>query len=354
MGGPSAEHEISLNTGSVVLEALDRGKYELQPVVIDREGRWLSLNPETSPLRLSYNDLLCLDANAGNVTVSSGPPAWRNRPAPVDVAFIAMHGPFGEDGSVQGLLEVLDIPYTGSGVLASALAMDKRRAKQVLAANGLQVPKDIVITESSFVHDPVRIEEVTQSEIGFPCVVKPNAQGSSVGTSICSTAGDLTGCLRSAFEVEANAMIEEYVAGIELTCGVLEAVETGQPEPLPVIEIVPNGYDFFDFEAKYTPGATDEICPARIPDALRDRAQQAAVIAHQSLGCRGFSRTDFILRGDELLTLELNTIPGMTPTSLLPKAAKAAGIEFSEMLDRIIQVALKVHREKHGKGVGDK
>lgn len=346
MGGRSSEHDVSLNTGSVVLSALDPFKYQVEPIVIRRDGQWLAVRGTEVLRELSLETLQALGPDSVGVVPYPGPPALKHNPDPVDVAFIAMHGPFGEDGTIQGLLEVLDLPYTGSGVLASALAMDKVRAKRLLASSGLQIPKDLVVSAKTVREAPGDLLQEVSRVIGFPCVVKPVAQGSSMGTCVCRSAEELLPGLVEALAFEPQAMVEEYIEGLELTCGILEDPGNCEPVPLPVIEIDPIGHDFFDFEAKYTPGVTEEICPARIPDPLRDRVQKAAVVAHQSLGCRGFSRTDFILRGEELFTLELNTIPGMTPTSLLPKAAKAAGIRFPEMLDRILQVALKVHEEK--------
>jgi len=245
-----------------------------------------------------------------------------------DAAFLVLHGPGGEDGTVQGLLDLLGLPYQGAGVLGSALAMDKALSKMLYQRAGLLVPRAVEIRQG----EPVKEALV---KIGFPLVVKPVSQGSSVGLSLVENEAMLQEALKEAFAHEDRVLIEEYIAGREITVGVLGG------EALPVVEIRPGkGYRFFDYEAKYTPGATEEICPAPIPQEIARRAQEAALIAHQALRLRHYSRTDMILSGEKIYVLETNTIPGMTETSLLPLAAKVAGLSFENLVERPLYLAL--------------
>jgi len=306
MGGTSAEREVSLQSGRNIVAALDPEKYTVVPVEVTQWGE---------------SDLL--ETLAG-----------------VDLVFIALHGPYGEDGTVQGLLELLGVPYTGSGVLASALAMDKIRSRQLFQWYGIPVPRSISSHEEELKRAPQALLDQVASAIGFPCVVKPADQGSSIGVSIVHDPSDLSRALAVAFRYSRAVLVEERIAGTEITCGILDDPQTGRPEALPLVEIVPKR-EFFDYEAKYTPGATEEICPARIPPHLAARAQETAVRAYLALGCRDLGRVDMFLRGEEVLVLEVNTIPGMTRTSLLPQAAKAAGMDFPALLDRVVQSALR-------------
>lgn len=286
-GGPSPEHDISLATGKVITRALDRTKYDVREVVIPRTGPWL---PDATGRAFA------------------------------DVAFLALHGRFGEDGTIQGLLDFAQIPYTGSGVLASALAMDKVRASALLATHRFDVPH----------------EYSSHDDIQFPCVVKPSAAGSSVGISIVRDPNDLDRAISHAREFDNVVIIQEYIQGSELTCAVLDEGDN-KPRALAPTEIIPKSSEFFDYTAKYTRGGSEEVTPARQPADIITRLQDAAVRAHTILGCRGLSRSDFILRDNVLYFLELNTMPGMTETSLYPQAAAAVGLSFPDLLDRIIQ-----------------
>jgi D-alanine-D-alanine ligase len=255
---------------------------------------------------------------------------------PLDVVLIALHGTWGEDGRIQGLLDTLGIPYTGSGVLASALAMDKVMAKTVLAAAGLDVPRGAVVVSTQ------GADLAAARSIGLPAFVKPVGGGSSVGAAIVRRAEDLGAAIADALRYDDRALVEEYLVGRELTVAV---IGNDDLVPLPVIEIVTKR-EFFDYKAKYDAGASEEIVPARIPDDVARRAQSLAVKAHQVLGCRGMSRTDLVWNGDRMATLEVNTIPGMTANSLLPKAAKAAGIEFGDLISRLLEWALEDARRR--------
>ncbi len=298
-GGISSEREVSLHSGEQVYEALNKDKYNI-----------LKYDPQSDLARL----------------VQDAPE--------IDIALIILHGPFGEDGTVQGLLDLLNIPYQGSGVLGSALAMNKVVTKQLYEKAGLPVIPYHVYDRD----DTVDIEKCT-SQIGLPLVVKPVGAGSSVGMSIVKSAADLRDALAKAAEFDKAILVESYIKGTELTAGVIGNKEL---EALPIIEIIPDeAHEFFDYEAKYTAGVTREICPARINEELTQRAQSYAKIAHRSLFCRGYSRTDMILKDNEIYALETNTIPGMTATSLFPQAAQQAGLSFSQVLDKLIELGLE-------------
>lgn len=301
-GGISSEREVSLASGDQVYEALDHNKYDI-----------LRYDPKT--------DLAKLVENASKI----------------DAALIILHGPYGEDGTVQGLLDLLDIPYQGSGVLGSAVGMNKLASKHLYEKAGLLVPPYVVIEQN----DLFNVDECIQ-RLGLPLVVKPVGSGSSVGISIVKSKDLLKKAVNKAFEQDAMVLIEAYIDGIELTGGV---IGNDQLEAFPIIEIVPNeSFEFFDYEAKYTAGATNEICPARIHDAMTEKAQETAKTAHKALFCRGYSRTDMILKDHDMYVLETNTIPGMTATSLLPLAAGKAGIPFSQLLDRLIELSIEEHK----------
>ena len=298
-GGISSEREVSLNSGKQVFAALDTEKYTI-----------LRYDPKT--------DLQRLVADAPKI----------------DAALIILHGPFGEDGTVQGLLDLLDIPYQGSGVLGSAVAMNKLMSKQLYQQVGLPVPSYLALKRSDTV-DSAGIA----ARLGLPVVIKPVQGGSSVGMSIVRSEKDLPGAIQKAFDYDTAVLVEAYIDGIEITGGVLG---NSKPEALPLIEIIPDkNHEFFDYEAKYTAGVTQEICPARIDAALTEKARTYAVMAHEVLGCRGYSRTDLMLKGRDLFVLETNTIPGMTATSLFPQAAAAAGLPFGQLLDRLIELSLE-------------
>jgi len=303
-GGISSEREISLQSGDQVYEALDKKKFDI-----------IRYDPKT--------DLNRLVAEAPNI----------------DAALIILHGPYGEDGTVQGLLDLLDIPYQGSGVLGSAIAMNKLVSKQLYERFGLPVPPYIVIQHNNAI-DP----EECLKKLGMPLVVKPVKGGSSVGISIVKSKESLKNAVDEAFTYDDTVLIESYIDGIELTGGV---IGNKNLEALPIIEIIPDKeHEFFDYEAKYTAGITREICPARIDEDLTVKAQTYAKMAHSSLFCKGYSRTDMILKKRDIYIIETNTIPGMTATSLLPLAAGTAGIGFSQLLDRLIELSIEEHKSK--------
>lgn len=346
MGGPSEERDVSLETGRTICRNLDRDRYEVLPIEITADLRWILHAPDWLEKGRGLKDVVGAGGTPGGLSreLEADDAAYVRVDAlrhdhPVDVAFIAMHGPFGEDGTVQGLLEGIGVPYTGSGVLASALAMDKIQSKVILRHYGIPTPDWIDVPRRRWEEDREGVRRAVAEQVGFPCVPKPNNSGSSIGIRIVRDAGDLADALDAAFAVAERVLVEKAVAGVELTCGVLGTTGGGS-EALPVTEIVPPDGEFFDYHNKYS-GRTQEICPARIPEAAARQARELAVRTHDVLGCVGFSRTDFILTGDGLTVLELNSIPGLTEVSLLPQQAKAAGIEFPKLLDRIIALALE-------------
>jgi D-alanine-D-alanine ligase len=298
-GGVSREREVSLNGAREVEKALEPGKYEV-----------VRYDPSTDLGRIAA------DANK------------------IDAAFVLLHGIHGEDGTMQGFLELLGIPYQGSGVLGSALAMDKNLAKMLYRLHGLQVA-DWEMACRDDITDPGRL----LAALRLPLVIKPVRQGSSIGMSIIREEAKLSAALELAFEHDSEVMVEEYISGREITVGVLGNRDLAA---LPLVEVIPDGkYEFFDYEAKYMPGATKEVCPAEVNEDIRIKAQQYALTAHRALQLRGYSRTDMIVSGSDIYVLETNTIPGMTLTSLLPQAAARFGLSFPALVDRLIELALE-------------
>ncbi|MGH2923091.1 MAG: D-alanine--D-alanine ligase family protein [Solirubrobacterales bacterium] len=257
-----------------------------------------------------------------------------------EVAFVALHGPGGEDGTVQELLEILEIPYTGPGVAACALCMDKVAAKHELRAAAVPTPNWFAFNATAFreLGAADTLEEI-EDRLGFPLVVKPASQGSSLGVKFASERDEVAAALVAAFSYDDRVLIERYVDGRELAVGVLGS------DPLPVVEAIPREGDRFDFEARYEIGRTDYSCPAELPASEGDEVAAVAAKAYEVLGCNGFSRVDLILGADGPRVLEVNAIPGLTDTSLFPMAAEAAGIDFERLVDRLIELALEGARE---------
>ena len=303
-GGISSEREVSLNSGKQVFDALDKDKYDIT-----------SYDPKTDL------EQLVIDAKK------------------IDAALIILHGPFGEDGTMQGLLDLLDIPYQGAGVLGSSVAMNKLTAKKLYENAKIPTPAYLAFS----LNDKINTDKVVDI-LDLPVVVKPANAGSSVGMTIVKDKKNLEDAYKSAFEHDDTIIIEKYIKGVELTCGILGNDEL---EALPVIEIIPGeGHEFFDYKAKYVAGETTEICPARIDDDITKKVQQLARKAHNALFLKGYSRTDFILNSDELQVLETNTIPGMTATSLYPQSAKVAGYSFTKLLDKLITLSIQEHKKQ--------
>ncbi len=332
MGGPSAEYSVSMASGRMVFNALaNLDDLIVDAVVIHEDGVWEKV--QRIPDDVMHPAALIHKAPSRQVTLQG-----LHLLEATDVVFLALHGTFGEDGTIQAVLQTLHIPYTGSGPLASGTAMNKHRAKELFQFHGLPTAPEFYIT-------PRRAESVDrmlpqiETRLGYPLVIKPNEGGSSVGIYMAANREELRDALMEHANTALPLLVEKKVVGRELTCAVLEEYNESLT-PLPVIEIVPHAGSFFDFTSKYQDGGSDEICPAPIDHKSTQRIQDLTVRAHQILGCRGFSRSDFILTAEGPILLEVNTIPGMTPNSLLPKAANAYGLEFPQLMRRLVFLAL--------------
>lgn len=319
MGGVSPEHEVSLKSGARVCAALEEEGFPVVPVVIGMDGRW------------------AIGAEAPADALDA---LTRLRTLGVDCVFIALHGPYGEDGRIQGLLDILEIPYTGSGCAASALAMDKVITKTVVSSQGVRVAGHIAVDRETWAVNSGEVLDAVCKDIGLPCVVKPSRLGSSVGVEMPKTVDALRPAIEAVLQVTEHIMIEEFLVGRELTCAVLDAEPSGMVRPLPITEIRPRASAFFDYTAKYTPGASEEITPARLDPQTTERVQQMAADVHQIVGCRGWSRSDFMLLDDGPVFIEVNTVPGLTETSLFPQAAAAAGIPYAKLMRLFVEAAL--------------
>jgi len=300
-GGTSEEREVSLKSGKAVYDALQEAGYNVEDLDFNRETltRIIDIAP--------------------------------------DVVFIALHGKNGEDGTVQGYLDLLDIPYTGSGVAASAVGMNKILTKKVLNSEGIPTADFTILRKDFFDHPSENIQSLLKN-IGLPMVVKAPTQGSSIGVFIVKREEDILDAVKNAFKYDKEILIEKFIDGIELTASV---IGNDEPHVLPLIEITSEN-EFYDYESKYTQGMCDHIIPARIDESVRKTVMKMSSMAYKSVGCRGYARIDFIVdKHGNSYVLEINTIPGMTEMSLVPDAARAEGISFVELVDRILKLAME-------------
>jgi D-alanine-D-alanine ligase len=334
MGGRSAERDISLRTGAGIAQALERLGH--QAIAIDAaDGR--RLGPAELQAALTAGGAAPVTEDRSRAEVSARAVSEADAVNEAEVVFLALHGGAGENGTVQALLELAGKPYTGSNVLASALAMNKAMSKRVFEREGIATPPWMLVSSRS------AGDVDTTSLGGWPLVVKPNEQGSSVALSFVSRPEDLGAALDQAFEYGEEVLIERFIPGRELTVAVLG------DEPLPVIEIRPKG-GHYDYESKYTAGRSDYFCPADLPAPMAERVQALGVQAARALGCAGVCRVDFRLDpSNEPYCLEVNTIPGMTPTSLVPMAAKARGLSYDQLVQRMLDLAQAEWRRRHGR-----
>ena len=323
LGGRSSEHDISLASARSVLEALDPERYDTVSVAIGRDGRWE------------------LGTGENGTTAETLPVPTSKVPATlgeVDVVFPVLHGPFGEDGTVQGLLELAGVPYVGAGVLGSALAMDKDVFKAVMRDRGIPVTRNITLREAGTPHE---------NPFGFPVFVKPARLGSSVGISKAHDEEELAAAVELAFQHDDKVLVEEFVDGMEVECGVLG---NEQPEASLPGEIDSHGFsgeDWYDYSAKYDEGGMDLVIPPRLPDETNERVRELAVQAFVAGECEGMARVDFFVTPDgEVLVNELNTIPGFTATSVYAKLFEASGVPYPELVDRLVQLALERHERR--------
>jgi D-alanine-D-alanine ligase len=322
LGGRSSEHDISLASARSVLEALDPERYDTVSVAIGRDGRWE------------------LGTGENGTTAETLPVPTSKVPATlgeVDVVFPVLHGPFGEDGTVQGLLELAGVPYVGAGVLGSALAMDKDVFKAVMRDRGVPVTRNITLRQG----DP------PANPFGFPVFVKPARLGSSVGISKVRDEQELAAAVELAFRHDEKVLVEEFVDGIEVECGVLgnEHPEASLPGQIDSHSF--SGEDWYDYSAKYDEGGMDLVIPPRLPEETIERVRDLAVQAFVAGECEGMARVDFFVRPDaEVLVNELNTIPGFTATSVYAKLFEASGVPYPELVDRLVQLALERHERR--------
>ena len=330
MGGRSSEHEISLASARSVLEALDPERYEAVTVAIDREGRWELGSGEQRALHEGAER----PAETLPVPTSSSVPATLGE---VDVVLPILHGPFGEDGTVQGLLELARVPYVGAGVAASAVCMDKDFFKSVMRDNDIPVARNIVLHEGDAIENP----------FGYPVFVKPARLGSSVGISKAFSPEELEEAVALAFKHDDKVLVEEFVPGVEVECGVLGNRNPIASLPGEIVSHGSSGTDWYDYSAKYGEGGMDLFIPPRISQEAIGRVQELAVRSFVASECEGMARVDFFVReGGDVIVNELNTIPGFTSTSVYAKLFEASGISYPELLDRLVQLALERHERR--------
>lgn len=349
-GGRSSEHQISCVSAGSVLAALDRERYDVVAIGITPHGRWVLASDDPVTLLPSGRVLPSVDESGLAVVLPADPtastlvalePAEGTRAlGGVDVVFPLLHGPYGEDGTVQGLLEMAGIPYVGSGVFASAAAMDKAHMKRMLTAAGLPVGAYTVITDREWQADPAeaswRIEE-----LGFPVFVKPARGGSSIGISKVTAGEGIAAAVEIAREYDRKVVVETAVPGREIECGVLERLEGGAEASVPGEIRVTGGRDFYDFEAKYLDNATELTVPAGVDAHTTIRVRELAIRAFVALDCAGLARVDlFLTPSGELLVNEVNTMPGFTPVSMFPRMWEASGLAYPELVDRLISLAI--------------
>jgi len=345
-GSQSGEHEVSLASANSVIKALDKNKYNIIPIAITKKGNWLIGKKGSRYIKLygkkaGKEDAISSEESQRLVTINdSKRDLFRYAEGDtggvkIDIVLPLLHGPFGEDGRIQGMLDMLGVPYVFSGVLAQALAMNKAKANIIAKNVGVPVADNVVITKDN----SYKLDDIIKKLL-LPIVVKPTELGSSVGISIVKTKSELISGIEKAFRYGPEVMLEKFIGGRELTVAVIGS--KNNPQVLPVIEIIPKISKFYDYKAKYQTGGSQHICPAKIPAKIKNNIQNLAIKIFKAIGCKDLARADFIWSRDDnkIYFIELNTIPGMTKTSLVPEAAKAAGIEFSQFLDKLINGAM--------------
>ena len=352
-GGRSSEHAVSCATAASVMSALDPARYDVIPIGIAKDGSWVLAPNDPEPLRLAPGHIPEVDPSGPSVLVPTSatarhlivhePGAAPRELNEVDVVFPLLHGPFGEDGTIQGMLDLADVRYVGSGVTASAVMMDKHMMKVVFAAAGLPVGPYTVITDREWLRDSAAALEAVGA-LTFPVFVKPARAGSSMGISKVDSADGLRAAVEAAREHDPKVVIEQGIVGREIECGVLDGHGTDAPRTSPLGEcIVVQNHTFYDFEAKYL--AADDIrleAPADVPPAIAEQISRMAVTAFTAAGCEGLARCDFFLTdtGDVVIN-EINTMPGFTPTSMYPRMWAAADLAYPQLIDELISLAME-------------
>lgn len=329
-GGTSNERVVSLRGGEEVVSNMSKDKYNISQIEISSASQWLLKNRDGNLISKTNSKLpLIRDSKLPTSDIKK---SFEKS----DVIFLALHGSNGEDGRIQSLFDLLGLTYTGSGVLSSALGMDKYRSRLFVKKYGIRVPKTFSFYKNVSGEE---IKNFIKESIGYPCVVKPNQSGSSIGVSIVKNNLELNDAIIEARRHDNLILVEEYINGKEVTCAVIGNSEQNNLIAFPLVEIIPDN-DFFDFKSKYEGKNTQEICPARINDSLTRKVKNYALKIHTLLGCKGVTRCDFILKGNVFYFLEINTAPGLTRQSLCPKAALAYGWSFEKLIDEIINLAL--------------
>ena len=354
-GGRSSEHAVSCVTAAGVLGAIDQTKYEVIPIGIAKTGQWVLASGDTHDWSLSASSLPEVASSAQTVALTeiggehqlivASPNEIPQELGAVDVVFPLLHGPFGEDGTIQGFLELSDTRYVGAGVLASAVGMDKHFMKVVFEAAGLHVGPYIAVTDRQWRNDPETVRKRVD-KLGFPVFVKPARAGSSMGISKVESLEGLDAAIEAAREHDPKLVIEAGIVGREIECAVLEGRGTDAPRTsMPgEISVAGGGHEFYDFNAKYVDDAADLSCPADLPDEAITRVRELAAVAFDAVGAEGLSRVDFFYTPDgELIINEINTMPGFTPKSMYPQMWKASGLGYAELIDELIYLAL--HRK---------
>ena len=353
-GGRSTEHGVSCVSAGSVLAAIDRDRYDVVPVGISREGRWVLAPDEPEKLAITGGELPGVE-ESGAAVVLAGDPTHRGlvvqepgtvpeELGEVDVVLPLLHGPYGEDGTLQGLLELAGVPYVGSGVFASAAAMDKGHMKTLLRGAGLPVAPYVVVTARDWSSDRAAVRGAVAS-LGFPVFVKPARAGSSVGITKVHGLGELDDAVEEARRHDLRVVVEAGVQGREIECGVLEGTAGGAPEAsLPGEIVVGGGHEFYDFAAKYLPDeGTDLVVPADLPGPVVAEVQALSVRAFEALACEGLARVDFFLTPTGLVVNEVNTMPGFTPVSMFPLMWRASGLDYPALVERLVETALARH-----------
>ncbi|TPW75021.1 D-alanine--D-alanine ligase family protein [Schumannella soli] len=345
-GGRSSEHQISCATAGGVLGAIDRDAYEVVPIGITRDGAWTLQPDDSSRFRLADLPEVADDGSRVHLPASASTREWTvTRPdgtieslGEIDVAFPLLHGPFGEDGTLQGALELVGVPYVGNGVLASALGMDKHFTKTVLQGAGVEVAPWVTVTRSEWARDR-ELWERRMHGLALPAFVKPARAGSSVGVSRVTEWAELDAALETAFREDSRVLVESGIVGRELECAVLSGRDGGATRVSVAGEIVITGRDFYDFEAKYldAPGI-DLVCPAQLGEQELAEMQRIAARAFDAIGGSGLARVDFFFTGTDFVINEINTMPGFTPISMFPACWQASGLSYPELITELIEL----------------
>jgi D-alanine-D-alanine ligase len=356
-GGKSPEHNVSLSTAMAVMNAMDKNKFDVIPIYITTEGQWIKGERLTGtitevkqlqfqsdakamiPVALNQVPVLADDKNQHPSEMDAN----KESETAIDVIFPLLHGPNGEDGTVQGLLEILNIPYVGNGVLASAVGMDKVVMKNLFAQAGLRQAKYVAFTKRDWSKDEEAAYDQVERKLGYPCFVKPANAGSSVGITKCKQRADLKTAFIEAFKYDRKIIVEEAIVGREIEIGVI-----GNDEPICSVvgEIIPKK-EFYDYQAKYEDGNTELIIPAQVTEEQYETIKQMAITAFKALDLSGLVRADFFLAEDGTVYInEINTMPGFTPYSMFPLLWKHSGVSYPELIERLIQLAIERHEEK--------